>query len=74
MARLSSERVETIDEAERERFLGSLTVRGRRPGHRPGAEERDDFWMKCRLYKTPEGLGPLPPDTWIREALSRASG
>jgi hypothetical protein len=67
-------RVETIDEAERERFLGSPTVRVDGRDVDPGAHERSDFGMKCRLYKTAEGLGPLPPDTWIREALSRASG
>jgi hypothetical protein len=67
-------RVETIVEAERERFLGSPTVRVDGRDVDPGAGERGDFGMKCRLYKTAEGLGPLPPDTWIRESLSRASG
>jgi hypothetical protein len=67
-------RIETIEEAEREGFLGSPTVRIDGRDVDPVAEERTDFGMKCRLYKTAEGLGPLLPESWVREALSRASG
>jgi hypothetical protein len=67
-------RVETIDEAERERFLGSPTVRVDGRDVDPGADGRGDFGMKCRLYIAADGLGPLPPDSWITEALTRASG
>jgi hypothetical protein len=73
-AEVELRRVETIDQAERERFLGSPTVRVDGRDVDPGAGERGDFGMKCRLYRTAQGLGPLPSDTWIREALSRASG
>ena len=67
-------RVETIDEAERERFLGSPTVRVDGRDVDPGADERGDFGMKCRIYETAQSLGPLPPESWITEALGRASG
>ena len=67
-------RVETIDEAERERFLGSPTVRVDGRDVDPGADERGDFGMKCRIYETAQSLSPLPPESWITEALRRASG
>ena len=71
---LELRRVETIEEAERERFLGSPTVRVDGRDVDPGADRRGDFGMKCRIYKAADGLGPLPPDGWITEALTRASG
>jgi hypothetical protein len=67
-------RVETIEEAERERFPGSPTVRVDGRDIDPGVDERGDVGMKCRLYRTAAGSGPLPPDGWITEALTRASG
>jgi hypothetical protein len=73
-AQVELRRVETIEEAERERFLGSPTVRVDGRDVDPGASERDDFGIKCRLYRTADGLGALPPDGWITEALGRARG
>jgi hypothetical protein len=35
----------------------------------PGAGERDDFGLKCRLYHTPEGIRGVPPDELILSAL-----
>ncbi len=67
-------RVETAEEAARERFLGSPTVRVDGRDVDPGAPQRRDFGLKCRLYRTERGLGPLPPDGWIAEALRRARG
>jgi hypothetical protein len=51
--------------ARRERYLGSPTVRidGRDVG--PGASDRLDFGMKCRLYATGGGLHGTPLDEWI---------
>jgi hypothetical protein len=71
-AQVELRRVETIEEAERERFLGSPTVRVDGRDVDLGASARDDFGMKCRLYRTADGLGPLPPDGWITEALGPA--
>ena len=38
----------------------------------PGAGEREDFGLKCRLYRTAAGLKPVPPDEWIRKTLRGA--
>lgn len=64
-------RVETDEQAARERFLGSPTVRIDGVDVDPGAQERDDYGIKCRLYPTRRGLCGTPPDDWILAALSR---
>jgi hypothetical protein len=66
-------RVETPEEAERERFLGSPTIRIDGEDVDPMAKERRDFGLECRLYRTEEGLVGMPPEDWIRAALKRAS-
>jgi hypothetical protein len=58
------------DAAERERFLGSPTVRVDGRDVEPGADDRRDYGVKCRLYRTPAGLRGTPPDDWILAALS----
>lgn len=67
-------RVESPDEAERVRFLGSPTLRVDGEDVDPGAGARTDFGLKCRLFATPEGLRGLPPDDWILDALARRRG
>jgi hypothetical protein len=62
-------RVATDDDARRMRFLGSPTVRVDGADVEPGAGERDDFGLKCRLYHTPEGIRGVPPDELILSAL-----
>ena len=57
--------------AQRERFLGSPTVRVDGHDVEPGAEERRDYGMKCRLYATRDGLRAMPPDEWVLDALTR---
>jgi hypothetical protein len=66
-------RVETPEEAERERFLGSPTVRIDGEDVDSSADGREDFGRECRLYRTEEGLARTPPEEWIRAALARAS-
>jgi hypothetical protein len=66
-------RVETSEEAERERFLGSPTVRIDGEDVDPTAEDRCDYGLECRLYRTDEGLVRTPPEAWIRAALDRAA-
>ncbi len=66
-------RVADLDAAMRERFLGSPTVRLDGEDVEPGASERSDFGMKCRLYHAPDGLRGTPPDGWIRDAIDRAA-
>lgn len=57
--------------ARRERFLGSPTVRVDGHDVEPGASERRDFGMKCRLYATGHGLRGTPLDEWVLDALAR---
>jgi len=66
-------RVETIEDAERERFLGSPTVRVEGKDVDPGTVGREDFGVKCRLYRSDGGLGHVPPREWIRAALRAAA-
>ena len=63
-------RVAGEEEAQRFRFLGSPTVRVDGCDIEPGAEERRDFALACRVYRTDEGFAGLPPEGWIRTALA----
>jgi hypothetical protein len=67
---LELRRVETPEAAESERFLGSPTVRVNGVDVDPTAAERNDFGLKCRIYRSTEGASPLPPEHWIRAALA----
>jgi hypothetical protein len=71
-AEIDTRRVETAEAAERDRFLGSPTVRVNGQDVDPGAANREDFGMKCRIYRSDEGQSPEPPDRWIRAALADA--
>jgi hypothetical protein len=64
-------RVEDADAAERERFLGSPSIRIDGEDVEPGAQERTDFGFKCRLFATPEGPRGMPADEWVLHALER---
>jgi hypothetical protein len=70
-AEVELRRVETIEAAEEERFLGSPTVRVDGDDVDPGAAARSDFGLECRLYRSESGYSPVPPEEWIRAALSR---
>jgi hypothetical protein len=65
-------RVQDADAAESERFLGSPTVRIDGQDVEPGADDRTDFGLKCRLFATPEGLRGTPADDWVIHALQRS--
>jgi hypothetical protein len=69
---ISLQRVESVEAAERERFLGSPTLRIDGRDVEPGAERRTDYGMKCRLFATPDGLRGMPDDAWVLDAI-RAS-
>lgn len=56
--------------AERERFLGSPTLRIDGRDVEPGAELRTDFGLKCRLYRSENGFAGTPADDWVLDALS----
>ena len=68
-AELRLRRVESPEAAERERFLGSPTVRVNGVDVDPGAAERTDFGLKCRIYRSRAVQSPLPPELWLRTAL-----
>lgn len=70
-AQIMLRRVPDDAAAQRERFLGSPTVRIDGRDVEPGAEQRRDFGMKCRLYSTPAGLRGTPPEEWLLDALTR---
>jgi hypothetical protein len=60
-------RVESAEEAVRERFLGSPSVRVNGVDIDPSARDRSDFGLSCRVYA---GSG-VPPDAMITAALAR---
>ena len=64
-------RIADDEAAQRERFAGSPTVRIDGQDVEPGASDRCDFGMTCRLYTTGDGLRGTPPDEWILNALGR---
>lgn len=66
--------LESPEDAETERFLGSPTLRIGGCDVEPGADSRSDFGLKCRIYRGPAGASPLPPDEWILDALSGQPG
>jgi hypothetical protein len=70
---LEQQRIETLEQAERARFLGSPSVRINGVDIEPGAQARTDFGLKCRLYRGPVGHSGLPPQEWIERALSEAA-
>lgn len=67
-------RIEGPDDAERERFLGSPTIRIDGEDVEPGADQRNDFGLKCRLFATPDGLRGIPADEWVLAAVTHAQG
>jgi hypothetical protein len=71
-APVDERRVESGPAAQRERFLGSPTLRVDGVDVDPGAADRTDYGLKCRLYRTDEGLLGTPPDEWVLDALRRA--
>jgi hypothetical protein len=68
-AEVELRRITDDDAAQRERFLGSPTVRVDGHDVEPGAESRTDYGMKCRLYPTVSGLSGQPAEEWLRAAL-----
>jgi len=55
--------------AARLRFLGSPTVRVGGHDVEPGAEERTDFALSCRVFRTEQGFVGQPDERWVRDAL-----
>jgi hypothetical protein len=66
-------RVEGPEDAERLRFLGSPTVRVGGRDVEPGADERSDYVLACRVYRTAEGVSGIPDRRWVATALDAAA-
>jgi len=64
--------VESLQDAERQRFLGSPTLRIDGVDVDPSAGGRSDYGLKCRLYRTDGGQQTLPADEWMLAAIERA--
>jgi hypothetical protein len=62
-------RIATVDEAEREHFLGSPTVRIDGRDIEPDAGVREDYGLKCRLYRSETGTSGVPPQEWIIDGI-----
>lgn len=62
--------VREADTAARARFLGSPTIRVNGRDVEPGAEERRDYVVSCRVYRTRDGLSGQPDESWLRAALA----
>jgi hypothetical protein len=61
--------VSDADAAVQRRFLGSPSVRVEGRDVEPGAGDRSDFVLSCRVYRTGHGLSGVPAAEWVREAL-----
>jgi len=64
--------VETPDDAQRLRFLGSPTIRVNGHDVEPGAAGRTDYSHSCRIYRTDSGFAGAPDEGWVRDALVSA--
>lgn len=61
--------VETAEEAEAQRFLGSPSVRVNGRDIEPEARGRTDYALGCRVY----GASGVPPRTLLEAALREAT-
>lgn len=61
--------VETLEEAEALRFVGSPSVRVNGRDIEPEAREVEDFAVSCRMY----GSGGVPPKELLVDAIREAS-
>jgi hypothetical protein len=64
--------VPDAESATRERFLGSPTIRVNGDDVEPGVEQRQEFVLSCRVYRTDEGFAGQPPEALLRQALTKA--
>jgi hypothetical protein len=67
-------RVQSPDDAERLRFLGSPTVRVDGVDVEPESNDRGDFGLQCRIYSVDGRYEGAPPADWIAAALRAGGG
>lgn len=65
--------IESVDDAVAERFLGSPTVRINGVDVDPGAADRSDYGLKCRLYAGGGKLVSAPADELVISAVRAAA-
>ncbi len=65
-------KIETPEQAQQERFLGSPSFHLNEVDLWP--EERDHYSLSCRVYQTPEGYKGSPTIEMLRERLREAFG
>jgi hypothetical protein len=73
-AEIALRRIASDEAAQRERFLGSPTVRINGRDIEPEAERRTDYGLKCRLYRAPTGLSGQPEEQLLQAALRSVAG
>lgn len=61
--------VPDADAAAAHRFLGSPSIRVNGRDIEPGAGERAEYVLSCRVYRTGSGLQGEPDERWLRDAL-----
>lgn len=66
-------RVESDEDAQRLRFLGSPTIRVDGRDVDSSTEGAADFGLQCRLYREGDRFSGLPPAAWVRTALGLKS-
>jgi hypothetical protein len=61
--------VPDAETAKAHRFLGSPTIRVNGHDIEPGAGDRNEYVLSCRVYRTESGLKGEPDERWLRDAL-----
>jgi hypothetical protein len=57
--------------AQQMRFLGSPTIRVGGRDVEPDTEERTDYGLSCRVFRTEAGMAGQPDERWVRDAFAR---
>ena len=65
--------VPNSEAAAAHQFLGSPTIRVNGCDVEPGANDRTDFVLSCRVYRTGSGFSGQPDEQWLRDALTDAA-
>jgi hypothetical protein len=66
-ARINLLKIDSPEQAKKERFLGSPSIRVNDIDLWP--EERKNYTLNCRIYRTPTGLKGSPTIEMLRERL-----
>ena len=72
-AEIEVRRIDTEEQAQAERFIGSPTIRINGVDIDPAAERQTFYSLTCRAYTRDDGrISPLPPVETIRRAIHAA--